>query len=247
MFTLSCNAQKWEALPGLELNKVVNSIIVDSIADRLLIGGQYLQEIDGQSTASVFGWQPESGVQIFDTNNTPKMQVQVPLDFIVKSDTFIIVGGGGISKLVNSNFSNFLYNDNPIIWDIYSYHGEFLLSAGLDDNFGNKGIGHLIEWDGDTSFSEFQNISNFMDATPSINTVLEYKNELYVGGDSESKNGGIMNEIMKWDGTSWQQVGNGIETTYPYSIVYDMEIYQGELYVAGQFYQDGPIKENHIA
>ena len=200
------------------------------------------------STTPVFKWDPSSGISIIDTNNSPDFPVQIPWDIVTKNDSFIIAGDGGVAVLIADSFVNLLdgRNEGARIWDIGIWDNKYFLSVGLDKNFMYQSIGHLIEWDGASGLKEYQSISDFMDSNPSIAVTQEYNGELYAGGSSDASIGGIMNDIMKWNGSNWVDVGGGIIASGA-TVIYDMEIYQGELYVAGQFEQQGSIKENHIA
>ncbi len=64
-----------------------------------------------------------------------------------------------------------------------------------------------------------------------VNATAVYNNELYAGGNS----------IVKWNGTTWSDVG-GI----PGGVIYAMAVYNNELYVAGSFGSAGGVTASNI-
>ncbi len=73
-----------------------------------------------------------------------------------------------------------------------------------------------------------------------VSKLLVYKNELYAGGLIEKGLGNAGNGIQKWNGTTWSEPSEslqGINNTYGTNMqLYDMHIYNDELYVTGGFY-----------
>lgn len=81
-----------------------------------------------------------------------------------------------------------------------------------------------------------------------VHCLQVYNNELYAGGWFSI---GTDSSIAKWDGTGWISVGNGVaggSGPTPYSTdVTAMAVYNGDLYVAGDFTSAGGTPVNHIA
>lgn len=243
-FVFNALAQnKWERLPGVDVEQTISALVVDSVNNTLIIGSEYLTHVNGQSSCSVFKWDSSYNVEILDSFNSAQMHVHTVRDIIIQNDSMFVGGDWGIVIYNNGSWIKQV-NGDASAWDINVYNNEYLLSAGLGVTYGTPIKSYLFSWDGDSSFQEFENISNYMDISPAINVSQEYKGELYVAGRNFGS--GLMNHILKWNGTQWEDVGGGIHAGGDIAI-YDMEVYQGELYVAGQFEQIGSIKENHIA
>jgi hypothetical protein len=62
--------------------------------------------------------------------------------------------------------------------------------------------------------------------------MLVYKNELYVAGQFHKSDGNAGNGIMKWNGSTWSDLNNGLTFGIGAQIK-DMVIYNGELIVVG--------------
>ncbi len=71
--------------------------------------------------------------------------------------------------------------------------------------------------------------SNVDNLTGKIHCLAEYNGELYIGGEFKSQDNPNINNIARWDGSEWHEVGNG--TT---EMVGKMEVYNDKLYVLGR-------------
>jgi hypothetical protein len=76
-----------------------------------------------------------------------------------------------------------------------------------------------------------------------------YNGELYVGGKFTTAGGVSASNIAKWNGTAWSALGSGItgSNTGSNSQVTSMAVYNGELYVGGDFTTAGGVSANYIA
>ncbi|UPT67635.1 MAG: T9SS type A sorting domain-containing protein [Sphingobacteriales bacterium JAD_PAG50586_3] len=69
-----------------------------------------------------------------------------------------------------------------------------------------------------------------------------YNNELYVGGFIKKADGYAGNYIMRWNGTSWNELGTSVNAP-----VLDMIVYNNDLYVCGIFTHAGGENAMYIA
>lgn len=72
--------------------------------------------------------------------------------------------------------------------------------------------------------------------------MIVYGGQLYVCGQFDTINGTALNNIARWDGTTWHPLGSGLSNYAVY-----MEVFQEELYVCGQFHQAGNTNVNRLA
>ncbi|MCH8331772.1 MAG: T9SS type A sorting domain-containing protein [Bacteroidetes bacterium] len=77
-----------------------------------------------------------------------------------------------------------------------------------------------------------------------VEDMEEYRGELYIAGNL----GYGLNNIIKWDGNSWWTVKNGITDTNSSSngTIWDLEVFDDQLFVAGEFTQANGIKATNI-
>jgi hypothetical protein len=85
---------------------------------------------------------------------------------------------------------------------------------------------HIARWNGNS----FDSVTNGCDN--SVYALKVYNGCLYVGGDMRTADGIVVDGIAKWNGSQWLSVGGGIN---PNGRVYELEIYNNELYAAGLF------------
>jgi hypothetical protein len=80
-----------------------------------------------------------------------------------------------------------------------------------------------------------------------------YNNELYAAGSFDTAGNMPANNIAKWNGASWAPVGGGVKGYVVSGVdtaqarIDAMTVYNGELYVAGNFYSAGGVVVNNIA
>jgi len=104
-----------------------------------------------------------------------------------------------------------------------------------------KALSDFAKWDGfdlQVASPDFANIG----ASSLIETMVVYKGELYVGGYFRKVDGYVGDYIMKWNGHSFTEVGNGVNER-----VTCMRVYKDELYVGGSFTQAGATASNYVA
>ncbi len=68
--------------------------------------------------------------------------------------------------------------------------------------------------------------------------VAEYNGDIYIAGNVSSYDGTI-NKLAKWNGSVWSNVGGVMFSTGSFSGISRLCVYNGELYVGGDFYQPG--------
>lgn len=241
--------QKWVAIDaGTTMSRNIRVIKVDSLENKLVIGGAYVQMVNGVSSCTYYKWSPENGVEILSPNDPNEMAITVAQDVFFKGDSMVAVGGGGLAIRHQNQWVYNLLDGNIGFEEIIPYQNKYLVAYGYNKYLKGNKYGQLLNWDGDTTFSEFENISTFMSSSGSaVVAVIEYNDEIYVAGNASTLGGGIMNEIMRWTGSQWTDVGDGILDATGLGGVNEMVEYKGDLYIGGQFAQENHSKENHIA
>lgn len=77
----------------------------------------------------------------------------------------------------------------------------------------------------------------------SVYCLQVFKGELYAGGDFKDINGTTCNGIAKWNGITWEALGEGFED----GTVSEMIVFQNKLIAYGKIYNSGETKLNKIA
>lgn len=84
-------------------------------------------------------------------------------------------------------------------------------------------------------------VGSGMDAP--VYALTTYQGELIAGGEFMHAGDAIVNHIARWDGSSWQPLGPGLDGNG----VYALQVYEGDLIAGGWFRSSGGVPLNHIA
>lgn len=116
--------------------------------------------------------------------------------------------------------------------------GSFLNSNGITVN-------NLVHYSGGASTSIGGGVAG---TNHSVQSLAVYNGDLYVGGwFSYGVNGPVSaNNIIKWNGTSWSALGNGI-TGGSSPVVMTLLVYNYALYIGGSFTTAGTTSAKNIA
>jgi hypothetical protein len=128
-----------------------------------------------------------------------------------------------------------------------TYNGN-LIAAGQFDSIGGIGTYCIASWDGSSWSPLGSGVSGTFDpytGTLLVSTLIVYNGELYAGGQFDSAGGQLVNNIAKWNGSSWSPLGTGIlGSSYT---VQALAVYNGALYAGGRFDTAGGITTHNIA
>ena len=123
---------------------------------------------------------------------------------------------------------------NPVK-DIIKYHDTLYITGEISFS-GNTALNGISWWDGNNWQPVIGNTgSNGMYGYGEKFEI--YNDELYIMGSFDTIAGVVAHSIAKYDGTSWQPVHDlPIISQFSNSNhIYDMELYNGELYLGGTF------------
>jgi hypothetical protein len=141
---------------------------------------------------------------------------------------------------------NFPFID-ALVYDAEIYQDD-LYVGGNSFDIGSNSFRDIVVYKNGT----WQTVGNGIAGIASVvDKLLVYKNELYVGGLIWRNAGNIGDGIQKWNGTSWSDLGMGLRagtnpnTSQPH--VYDIKVFNNELYVAGVFNYADSLPANSLA
>jgi len=241
---------KWtnlgEGIPG------VNSEVM-SLAEykgELYVGG-WFEEAGGKGKTvnSIARWDGKAWHDVGGgVNGFMRMVVTMVVynDELYIGGSFKTVGGStsyDIAKWNGKKWSSVGPGFNSSLNALVVYKGELYAGGGFSNTLGKKGKEHIFniaKWDG----TKWVAVGNLTDHSEyNVNSMVVYKDELYVGGYTTKINGKPANGIIKWDGTTWTTVGKGI-TGYN-NKVKTLAADEKYLYVGGFFgYADGKTVNN---
>jgi len=189
-------------------------------------------------------------IQPFPTGNGAILDLMVYNNELYVSGIFDTIAGipaNSIAKWNGSAWStiNFPYGQqNPaIITSMAMYNGDLYIGGNIDDTL----YGEMYRYDGANWYAVGNGIFGAM---AQVNKLIVYKNELYVAGSFSQYeySGNPGNTIAKWNGSTWSDVAGG--TSYiclGCAQIFDMTIFNNNLYVVGTFDSIGGIYASRIA
>ncbi|MCH8905091.1 MAG: T9SS type A sorting domain-containing protein [Bacteroidetes bacterium] len=140
-------------------------------------------------------------------------------------------------------------------WDSVSSgltNGVLVLFSDTVDNFLYAG-GHfkkadstilngIAAWDGNNWNNLGSGMTDCANVCSPVFAIDRYKGNIYIGGMIAELDGIQVNGIGKWDGTSWDSLGRGVD-----GYTTEFLVYNGYLYVIGTFDSAGNIAANSVA
>jgi len=163
-------------------------------------------------------------------------------------DSITGISAYGLAKFGGTNWSS--VHNFPLIpsdigasnWvnDISYYNNEIYVCGNLN-NLPIGTIFNIVKWDG----ADWVSVGNgIRGSIVFANKMLVYNNELIVAGlfskTDDPNNPG--NNIAKWDGIQWSELGEGVD-----GMIHDMKVYKDTLYVCGAFKHAGGVPADGIA
>ena len=136
------------------------------------------------------------------------------------------------------------FSELPNIYDVALYNDQLVI-CGEFDRVGAQHISHIAAWNGTQWTPLGSGLSGNIPNTASVqfpHQLLVWEDHLYVAGNFQKAGGETVNGIARWDGSDWEALGEGFNST-----AYGIGVYNGELYVGGDFTQSGNTPLNRIA
>lgn len=256
-----CNkaiTQNFTTYPFFNLGNI-NDLFADSTNNKLYIGGYIYPTIEFNA----------NGIVTFQENEISPLEgcQALSIQAIKRFNNELYLGGLMYSTDSIEQYTLAKWNGTellPIFVQVESFtvnigsinrievlNDELYICGGFrfvdSDGIMANGIAKLV----DGVFKSIHNFPKWSSGNNSINIVdciTVYKNELYVGGRiTDTFPVDTMRHICKWNGESWQMLGNGFSGG-GFNDIVDMQEFQGKLYIAGNFSRNNGINPgNNLA
>lgn len=244
----SWDGANWDSLSGgvnthskwlNPFNPQGNVLTCTPYNNKLLVGG-FFSSIGYVKTTSLATW---DGVK---WDSLPKRAFRdgksvVVLNFLKKGNLLYLTGRfdtiagqptHGIATWDGVNFNPILLPVDPNyngITSIVEYQNDIYIAGGMFVG----GKGDVLKFNGSNWVSTTG--GGFIGPYSGARQLIVYNNELYAAGYFEMANGNPGNNVIKWDGNQWHDVGFGTEGSY--IAINKMLVYHNKLWVFGGFYQ----------
>jgi trimeric autotransporter adhesin len=232
-----CRAQNWQPL-GSGLNWYAEIMYEDTVLDQLFIGGAFTSG-NSLTMRHITAYDGVFNPLQQGLNQCPFGSGQGRPFAIVRYNGWIYVAGNfscvsGVSNTkALARWNGTVWDSvgsgvNGTVYDLQVYNNE-LYACGVFDSAGGIAANRIAKWNG-TSWSTVPN--SYIFGNGWLTRMQFYHGKLYVAGNFSDSNS-FPCSFACWDGNTWQispTIGNsGLE-------IWDMEIYNDELIVAGGFY-----------
>lgn len=219
-----------------------NKIYVGGVfpsADYNLVNAPYIATWDGVQWDSLPGGKLNGPVKHFEIINN-ELYVMGGFDSIGNLEVQGIAKWNGATWSDVNNFPRYSTNGNAVN-DVAIYQGNIYVAGNFYSSTAN--IEDIAMYDGAT----WQSVGTPPGMYGGFNIVQEmevFNNELYVGGDISKAAGNTGENIQKWNGIQWSDVGGG--TSWQ---IRTMKKHNNELYVGGGFESvaNGLVRASKIA
>lgn len=254
------NADNWEST-GLEPDMSSSIIHLRSMDQNMLLGGQFIN------------WDPEyyrlglyDGNSVTSKGNVDQSASGLRGDFedralaeaVTTYGNDIIVGGeflsAGNTRLLNvARWNTSTESYEPMgegldgIVNTFVEFNDDLYAGGsfVHNGDSSQTLNGIARWD--SELSSWQPVGEGFEGLffSGIENLAVFDGELYAGGRFEETGGGTeVNNIARWDGDSWQSVGDGFGS----GRVYTIETFDDKLYAGGSFSRlDDGTEVNYVA
>lgn len=243
---LPAYAQDWQQVGDFN-DRSPACFYSDTVDEFLYIGGFFLS-VGPDTMYGICRW---DGQQFYSMGDVHKKQCGNfcnPISMITRYHNEIYIGGtidtingentNGIAKwngIAWSTVGNNPYPHHPTDYWIFSSYikDDKLYVTGKFPTAGTDSCNSVAYWDG-TDWYGMNFPADIGGYVPKNFSIEFYNGEWYVGGNCYNEiDGQINHDILRYDGVSWKQVGEGLKGGI--SFINDMIVYKDELYICGYF------------
>jgi hypothetical protein len=138
--------------------------------------------------------------------------------------------------------SNYSFSPNDVFNAIEFYHGNLYVGGTIHDSQGN--LFRLAMWDG----TNWHFLNTPRGGSAGIWDMEVFNDELYVCGEFYFADGNPGNSVMRWNDTTWRDVGGSVQDyASPWSVMKQMRVHDGKLYCIGNFQMVGNVEARGLA
>lgn len=235
----------WQAV-GQGFNESVHTLAVYN--NELYAGGDFT--LSGTETVSHLGkWNGSQWIQVSTGTDDDVDALCVYNNALYIGGDFMMAGGNTVNLIckwdgttisgVGSGFTGGMMGQ-AMVHSFCVYNGN-LYAGGMFEHSGSLEMHNLAMWNG-TQWSSNGDIGGAMMGQNEVSALCAYNGDLFCGGNFGSCGSMSANNLGKWNGSSWSNIGTGMDGK-----VNSLAVYQNILYIAGSFSNAAGTSVNNIA
>jgi hypothetical protein len=246
------NGQQWSAL-GFGFSNTVGFAAISALTEyngQLISGGIY--DRSGLNTPkNIARWDGTEWLSLGSGANLWVRTLAVYQGSLYVGGNLTVAGGlpsPAIARWDGSSWHAMGWQGRPnvqFVWDLTVYNGE-LIAAGSFTSAATTAANSIASWNGSRWAALGDGFTTSGDDAR-VYAVCVDGEDLIASGDFELTGGTPVNNIARWNGASWIQMGDGIGVLGSYDHIMSMAVYNGTLYVGGYFSVAGGQPANNIA
>lgn len=162
---------------------------------------------------------------------------------VLVNNSIALWDGSTYAPFATSSLSPFSGNGPAGIGYPTYFNGMwYFIGVVLDSNGQNNNV---IRWTG-TQWEIFG--GGIKGGLSEVSSITVFNNELIIAGTFTEADGNPGNAIVGWDGNNWHDLGGGItDSNGYYGQIFDMTVFNNELWVVGNFQFAGGVYAKNIA
>lgn len=160
---------------------------------------------------------------------------------IYKYQNTLYIGGGFTTIDSNPNANHFVFMDsngdaqpvsgygaNDPVYEMIEYNGDLIVAGGFTV-IGGDSIPNIARYDGTNWHSLGEGPNGY------VTDLAVHDGWLYAAGPFDTIGGEAIRAVAKWNGQYWKRVAHS-DITLLFGEVNDLKVFQGDLYMCGDFY-----------
>ncbi len=247
---ISCNhVARWDGSSwypvGNGFNQPVHALAVYN--NELYAGGEFTAS--GPTTVNYIGkWNGTQWIQVGGGTNDDVETMCVWNNTLCIGGDFTLAGGITANHICQWNGTSFTALGNgftgmmgqSMVHSLCVYNGN-LCAGGMFEHAGTTDMHNLAMWNG-SAWSSIGDIDGAMSGDDAVSALCVFDGQLFIGGNFGFCGASSANNLGMWNGSSWSNIGTGMNGK-----VNSLAVYQNELYIAGSFTNAAGTAVNNIA
>jgi len=214
--------------------------VLETLGGVIYVGGAF-SVVDGNISNNLMGWNGTAWVALGSGIDGVPYSFSKDGSFLYVGGTFTTAGGLTTSNVAKWDGTSWTSMGTDITGQVNGVHysGSSLYVVGAFSQ-------HLAIWNGSYSFANSPMLDVATSAI-SVTSICVAGTDIYIGGYFSSVGGVAVNNIAKWNGSTWSALGSGVTGGFSPAPVQALAHDGTYLYAGGYFTNAGGIASSFLA
>ena len=238
------DAEEWEQVA--DVNGQMRALCVHD--DKLILGGTFTQ-IDGQAIDRIAAWDGANFTPLGSGCDNTVAELFSDGHYLYAAGNFTTAGGvpaNRIARWDGVNWEALGDGFDAYVYALTMYEGE-IIAGGNFTHSGAAEINRVARYDGAAWQPLGDGLTSGETMYYGVTALRGTTTDLYVGGEFDTAGGIPASGLAVWNGAVWDEFEGGVHEEGTSVRVYDLEVVEGDLWVAGDFLEAGTRSSCNIA